>query len=108
MFNRPNTSSYQILRPPKVLAPLALSFIDLIRYLLTILPNTVRPFMAKSAKLKSNNNLRAWLIGLKAISTNSASLFGFAVKYNTLLFGAPVVKSYSLSRVIPNTLKRFP
>ena len=63
--------------------------------------------MLNSSKSKSNVFIFALQAALNEIETISLSPFPLEVKYNILDFGEPFVKSYSLFRVMPVTLKRL-
>src|SRR5690606_37389882 len=99
--------SNHIFRPARVETPFDLSTTRLIGYLVTILPCEERPLMATSAKSRSNCSLRSLEWARSCTFTTSASPLGLAVKYSTFDPLLPLLRSYSLSRVIPSTENRL-
>ena len=76
-------------------------------YLVTVLPAAPRPLIETSEKSTSIfNDLRRG-IRLRCTVTCSASPLGLALNHRTWLPGVPLVRGYTLSRVMEVTLKRF-
>src|SRR5690554_4105523 len=59
------------------------------------------------AHVKSKIRLRILALGRRVTFTISASLLGLALKYRICEPSVPLVRLYSLSRVMPVTAKRF-
>ena len=106
-FKRPTTVSYQIFRAASVDPPTSFCKIFETISFVTRLPPAPRPLINKSPKSTSNFRCFKCGLALKTIVTTSRSPFGCTVKYNILEPLVPLVKSYSVSRVIELTLKRF-
>ena len=106
-FNRCTVSSNQTFRGNKVEIPFSFNSIFLIGYLVTKFPLELLPFIAKLAKSISNFSFLTVPIWRNKIVITSASPFGLQEKYSTCEPAVSLVKSYALSRVTPETLKRF-
>src|SRR6218665_368182 len=87
--------------------PFSLSSIFLIGYLLTKLPFEARPLIAIFAKSTSHFNFLILPIWRNKIVITSASPFGLHEKYKVCDPLVSFVRSYNLSRVIPETLNRL-
>ncbi len=101
------SGSYQMSLPPRVVTPLALSWIFAIGYLVTRLPREPRPLIARVEKSYSSWDFLMPFLGRRPIFTVSASPLWFTVNQRILDPSAPVVMSYSLSRVMEVMAKRL-
>src|SRR5690606_31754689 len=104
---RLTVSSNQIFLGRKVEIPFSLSSIFLIGYFDTVFPREFLPLMASEAKSTSNFSFLTLPTWRSKIVITWVSPFGVAEKDKICDPGFSCVKSYDLSRVIPETLNRL-